>query len=116
MNNRKNTNRGFWSTADTFNIVDTLSIFFATMYLIIVVAIILNPDKPNLLLLQDKMNIPMMTILGGYFGDQIATRMKGGNVLESRFKEITISESPEDPITEDALGGYADEFDNYIKL
>lgn len=116
MNNRKNTNRGFWSTADTFNIIDALSLFFAIMYLIIVIAIILNPDKSNLLVLQDKMNIPMMTILGGYFGDQIATRVKGGNTLESRFKEINISNSPEDPITDDVLGGYADEFDDYIKL
>lgn len=109
---------GFWSTADRFNIVDALSLFFSVMYAAIVASIILNPDKDNLLRLQDQMNMPMLVILGGYFGDQMVSRAtKYESKNTNKFDNITISNDSESSYDiDDGLGGFASEFDGYIEL
>lgn len=65
----------FWSLPDGFSILDALALSFSIIYFSIVITALFNPEAENLLELQSNMNLLMSTILGGYFGDQIVSRV-----------------------------------------
>ena len=61
----------FWSRPDGVSIVDVLALSFTVMYAGAIAMALLTPSHPNIVQIQSNMNLPMSTILGGYFGDQI---------------------------------------------
>ena len=62
----------FWSKPDGLSIVDVLALgFSAAYYLIVVMAVMGGEEAAALAAIQANMNLPISTILGGYFGDQI---------------------------------------------
>ncbi len=61
----------FWSRPDGVSIVDVLALSFTLMYGGIIAVALLSRDHPTIVQIQSNMNLPISTILGGYFGDQI---------------------------------------------
>lgn len=59
----------FWTDPEGFSIVDAIAIAFTIVYLFILVYSIFS-DKPSILGIVDRMNAPIMVILGGYFTGQ----------------------------------------------
>ena len=61
----------FWSRPDGVSIVDVLALSFTLMYGGIVAMALFVKDHPTIVQIQSNMTLPISTILGGYFGDQI---------------------------------------------
>lgn len=67
---KKTRKDSFWSKPDGMSIVDVLALGFSGAYCL-VVAMAIFGDNSDLAIIQSNMNLPISTILGGYFGDQI---------------------------------------------
>ncbi len=69
---RKKREDSFWSRPDGMSIVDVLALGFAITYWLLVVMVIFGgPAMAGLATIQANMNLPISTILAGYFSDQV---------------------------------------------
>ncbi|SET55031.1 hypothetical protein SAMN05660297_02730 [Natronincola peptidivorans] len=89
---RRQRKRSIWTDPEGFSIIDMLALSFSITYLCLVVLAVWKSSEVAIQI-QGQMNIPMGTIIGGYFGDQIIQHFSNSRVNQNKSTRNTYDDN-----------------------